>query len=133
MKHIRIALMVSSKNEGRFASLLNRSEFIISGRFNHPRHIDEVVDSHDIVVVDTGIVGISAARAIETLLVKASHAKIIAICTMPDIEQARTLIQFGVTGILLSHELTTRFTHSIRTVHAGHIVISPLIMKKFLV
>jgi len=132
MKRIRIALMVSHQNENRFAPLLHRPEFVISGRYCHPRQFDERPESHDIIVVDTDIVGISAARAIEMILTKTSTSKVIAICTIPDIEQARTLIQVGVTGILLNHELTSRFAYTVRTVHAGHIVISPLIMKKFL-
>ncbi len=132
MKRIRIALMVSPQNENRFAPLLHRPEFVISGRFCHPHQFEKMPDSHDIIVVDTDIVGISAARAIEMMLAKTADSKIIAICTIPDIEQARTLIQVGVTGILLKHELTNRFAYTIRTVHAGHIVISPLIMKKFL-
>jgi len=132
MKLIRIALILNTNNNLQFASIFSPFDKIITSQFNHPQQFDETIYSPDIIVVDTDIAETSALGIIKMLIEKSPHAKIIAICTQPDVDQARALIKIGVTGIFLSNELTCGFAHVAKTIYMGRIVISPQILKQMI-
>ena len=132
MTLIHIALIADSENNVYLTSPLHASEFVISDRFNHPQQFEERANPHHIIVIDTEIAGMDVLSAIKMLISKSIQAKIIVICTKPDVHQAREWIQVGVTGIILRHEISSNFIYFVRTVYAGHIVISPVILKQLL-
>ena len=132
MAYIRIAVILNSENDSLLSSKFCRSDLIIATQFNHPSEFEETTIAHDIIVVDTDISGINPLSAIKMLVQKSSHAKIIAICSKPDIKQTRSFLGAGVTGIFLRDEMTCGFAYIAKTVYAGHIVISPLILKAFI-
>jgi DNA-binding NarL/FixJ family response regulator len=133
MKPIHIALITESENDTRLTSIISPSELMITGQFNHPQQIEDNANIHDIIVIDSETVRESVLSTIKKLVSKVSHAKIIVICKNPEVQQVRTLIQAGVTGVILQDELSNRFTYIARTVYAGQIAISPTILKKLLV
>lgn len=129
---MRIALMADSETNLYLTSVLFGAESTLIYRFNHPQQLEDDPRVYDIIIVDTTIQSLDVMSAIKSLLITSSQSKVIAICTEPNIEQARNLIRMGVTGVLLRNELTNSFTYLAQTVYAGRIVISPSILTQLL-
>lgn len=112
------------------------SEINCVGRFRHfqqfyQQSVAWQID-YDLVLINIDLSGHNAIHRLQTLMSNTSHARKIVICPWITREQGRALLQMGVGGILLWHEITDNLLLPVRAVHAGRVVLSPTILKMLL-
>lgn len=128
MSPLQIAFMSDSDRNFEYAFQSYSSNCNVLGLFSQVQQLDPT-QTYNIFVVDVRSTGVSTLAMMRTLRSKYAHAKIIAVCSASNMNLAQALLRMGVTGIVLSRELTENFTHIVQTAGVGRIVISPAILK----
>lgn len=128
MSPFQIAFMSDSDRNFKHAFQPYSSNCNVLGLFSQVQQLDPT-QTYNIFVVDVRSTGVNTLEMIRTLRSKYAHVNIIAVCSASNMSLAHALLRMGVTGIVLSSELTENFTHIVQTAGVGRIVISPAILK----